>query len=174
LNLGEKCDPQVYNQCPINSFCSEKKICDCYCGYVKLGDDACAPQPSCPAVEAPTRLNFLDVIKVSKLTLCRIPDGPKPSLSSVVDKCPKGEYCSSYVSEYGLCCPIPEKPFCPNGAKAGEKCDPKATNPCGFTGFCSRYFNPLGNDSDGYVCCPLVSIPLPAFNISGGFADMSP
>jgi len=62
---------------------------------------------------------------------------------------------------------MPEKPFCSNGATPGEKCDPEVPNVCGFTSYCSRYFSPAGDDSAGYVCCPLKPpIAINPFNVS--------
>jgi len=163
LKLGAPCDAQIPNQCPTNSYCSEKKICDCFCGYVKLGDDACAPQPSCPAIEAPKNFSVSDVaIKLADIILCRIP-GSKVSSDLVVNSCPKGQYCSDYVPEYGLCCPKPEKPFCPENAKPANKCDPKMSNACGPMAYCYRYMNAAGNDDsiDDFVCCHIGPIPFP-------------
>lgn len=164
LNLGAPCDPQIPNQCPVNSYCSEKKICDCFCGYVKLGNDACAPQPTCPAVESPKSFSLVDAtIKMTNMILCRVPGSSISASASVVESCPHGQYCTDYVPNYGLCCPKPAKPFCPDGAKLGEKCDPKSMNPCGSMGYCYKYLNAAGKDDSGddYICCNIQPVPFP-------------
>jgi len=162
LKLGDVCDPTIASQCPINAYCSDKKICDCYCGYLMV-DGSCAQQPTCPAIEGSKNQNFFDLAgsKVVDFTLCRIPGAPKSTLASVVETCPKDHYCSGYVPEYGLCCPMPAKPFCPDGSTPGDKCDPKSLNQCGASTYCNRYLNPAGNDSTtGYVCCHLQTLPV--------------
>lgn len=157
LKLGDACDPEVSAQCPANSYCpSEIRKCDCFCGYMKIGEDSCAPQPTCPDIKASRNPGILDaLVNMTSITLCRIPGRPKPSLASVVESCPSGHYCSNYIESYGLCCPKPEKPFCPNGAEPGKQCDPKEPNACGPLGYCNRYFNPAGDDgsNEEYICC---------------------
>jgi hypothetical protein len=152
LKLGQKCDPQFQNQCPLNAFCNEKRTCDCYCGYVKLDDDSCAPQPFCPRVE-PVESQFTQFsIQVKDFVLCQ--SGPK-SPPGAARECPSGQYCSRYVDEFGLCCPKPTKPFCPNGATPGANCGSLEVNQCGPSAFCNRYMLPAADDdTNGYVCCP--------------------
>jgi len=158
LKLGDVCDLSIPGQCPINAYCSEKKICDCYCGYVKLDDESCAQQPTCPAIEGSKNVNFFDRIgKVVDFTLCRIPGSNSTSVSAV-ETCPKDQYCSNYIQDYGLCCPMPAKPFCPDGATPGHKCEPSALDQCGQSSYCNQYLMPAGNDlNDTHVCCPLQS-----------------
>jgi len=156
LKLGQQCDQQFQNQCPLNSFCNEKRICDCYCGFVKLDDDSCAPQPTCPQIEPVHDPLAQFSLKVKEFVLCQVVKSDSKISSGAAVECPSGQYCSRYNDQYGVCCPKPTKPFCPNGATPGSKCNPNENNKCGPSAYCNRYMFPANDDgTSDNICCPL-------------------
>lgn len=174
LKMGDTCEPGGRNLCPAFSYCAERlKKCVCMCGYVKLDEKGCGPEPKCP--NQPGNGNS------SKPVFCAISGKDSPS-SSVVKTCPKGQYCSNYLPEMGLCCPKPgkahiflqesleyiyafsAKPTCPTGIAPKASCDPRQPpTVCGADGklFCYQYLYPAGEDSAGGegICCPTPPLP---------------
>jgi len=141
--------------------CHERsQKCTCFCGYQKLDDNACGPEPRCAGEPLPPGSG--------KPVFCKVPGAENASIASAVATCPKGQYCANYMHTAGLCCPKPAKAVCPDGQAAGPSCDPsQPPDACGPQGnwFCYRYMDQAGNSDPkaGSVCCHVSgSWPIPA------------
>jgi len=161
LALGAYCDSDL---CSTGAQCSAKsKKCICACGQVKLDEKNCGPPPKCGDQLLNITYPFSKNAK-GDFPFCKIPDSnSSPLLSKAVDECPGGQFCASYMSNLGLCCPLAEKLKCSDGSVAKSKCDPKIVGSCPDDQTCYKSLDTAGSSTGstfGYVCCKIWDLNL--------------